>query len=137
MSSEFRLNWYGAAVSAKIEDAVEIALEKSGLHLKSKSSKTAPKKTGDLRGNCSVVSKDAIIEPAEGGKKAEAKIPITGPNDKLAVHIGYSLPYALKQHEDLSLNHAHGKAKYLEDPFNANKDKYVKFVAREVGEAIR
>lgn len=51
-----------------------------------------------------------------------------------AVYVSFNTPYAVKQHEDLSLSHpGGGKAKYLEDPFNRNKDK----VQRLVGEAIK
>jgi len=40
------------------------------------------------------------------------------------VEVSYNAPYALKQHENLFYRHAQGKAKYLEDPLNANREKY-------------
>jgi len=46
-----------------------------------------------------------------------------------AVYISYNTPYAVKMHEDLSLNHPKGrKPKYLEDPFNRLAPKIMKSV---------
>jgi len=45
-----------------------------------------------------------------------------------SVVISYNTPYAIKQHEDLSLHHIDGKAKFLEDPFNRNKDRVIQLV---------
>ena len=56
---------------------------------------------------------------------------------KETVHISFNTPYARKQHEDLTLNHANGrKAKYLEDPFNEDKDKIIKLMNLKVQEAL-
>lgn len=42
-----------------------------------------------------------------------------------ALEVGYQEPYAIVQHEDLSLNHPGGReAKYLERPFLENKTTY-------------
>lgn len=60
--------------------------------------------------------------------------------------IAYNTPYAIKQHEDLTLRHpdptnpissSGRKAKYLEDPFNANKAKTLKFIGLKIKEALR
>lgn len=63
-----------------------------------------------------------------------------------AVYISYNTPYALKQHEDLTLRHPDPrnplstpgrKAKYLEDPFNRLKDKVVKLARLRVKKALK
>ena len=48
--------------------------------------------------------------------------------------VSYNTPYALKQHENLFYWHTQGKAKYLEDPLNANREKYVNHI-RTAGKA--
>ena len=52
--------------------------------------------------------------------------------------ISYNTPYALKQHEDATLNHPKGgEAKYLERPFNEKVGEYENFVSTEVYKAMR
>jgi hypothetical protein len=64
---------------------------------------------------------------------------------KDAVYISYGTPYAIRQHEDLTLRHPDPrnpistpgrKAKYLEDPFNRLKDKVVKLARLRVKKAL-
>lgn len=60
----------------------------------------------------------------------------------VAVEMGFggpSAPYALKQHEDLTLNHKVGKAKFLEDPVirSVNSGLDGRMAARVVSEAKR
>ena len=76
------------------------------LDLASKSSQSAPVLYGDLRGELAVPK----------------KIP-------KGYKIGSSLPYTRRQHESLEYSHPRGGgAKFLEKPFNENKDKYLKAV---------
>ena len=83
------------------EILTEIALD-----LASKSSQSAPVLYGDLRGELAVPK----------------KIP-------KGYKVGSSLPYTRKQHEHLEYKHPRGGgAKFLERPFNENKDKYLKAV---------
>jgi hypothetical protein len=54
----------------------------------------------------------------------------------ITVQMGYgsfAVQYALKQHEDLTLHHRIGRAKYLEEPFNANKKEF----RNEIIKAVR
>lgn len=52
--------------------------------------------------------------------------------------ISYNTPYALKQHEDPTLNHPRGgEAKYLERPFNEKVGEYENYVGTEVYKAMR
>lgn len=57
------------------------------------------------------------------------------PNEQAAI-VSYNTPYAVRQHEDLGLQHTDGKAKYLEDPFNKNKPKILKLVQTRVKQAL-
>lgn len=52
--------------------------------------------------------------------------------------ISYNTPYALKQHEDASLNHPKGgEPKYLERPFNEKVQEYENYISTEVYKAMR
>ena len=56
------------------------------------------------------------------------------------VEIGYggaAAPYTLRQHEDLTLNHPSGKAKWLEDAFNDAQGDLQDKVQRRVAGALR
>ena len=62
------------------------------------------------------------------------------------VYVSYNTPYAVRQHEDLTLRHPDPrnpistpgrKAKYLEDPFNRLKAKVMKAVRLKVKKALK
>jgi hypothetical protein len=98
--------WYGPQILAQIETQLNKNLVECGQDLQQKSANQAPKDIGDLRGNCAVNANNLEIE------------------------VGYNLPYAVKQHEELGYKHTDGKAKYLEDPYNASKEKYVNYCGK-------
>lgn len=87
------------------------------LDLQGKSAKLAPVDTGDLRNNC-----NADLRKASGNNASAT--------------VGYSLPYALRQHEELGYNHPKGgQAKFLEQPFLESEKKYIdkiKAIPKEV-----
>ena len=64
-------------------------------------------------------------------------VSIPGAQDGEVV-IGYNTPYALKQHEDLTLNHPKPgtKAKYLEDPANEITPYIAQDVADQLGSKL-
>ena len=114
------------------------------------SAKLAPIETGDLRSNCHGRVNEATVF------LNKAPVPAPVPNAPMLVGtVGYSLPYALRQHEDLTLDHTRsdghrtpavnmrtgqpnktagrsvnrvpgGEAKFLEKPFEERKDRYVR-----------
>lgn len=87
---------------------VEVKKELSDIALDfaSKSSNAAPVKLGDLRGELAVPRK------IQNGYV-----------------IGSSLPYTREQHEHIEYHHPLGGGpKFLERPFNENKDKYIKAI---------
>ena len=62
--------------------------------------------------------------------------------DKTIATISYNTPYALKQHEDNTLNHNKSKnpdaqAKYLERPFNEKKGELESNIGNEFDRILR
>lgn len=109
--SGMKFEWRGGEYFDRVKANAGNAMVRIGEDLAAKSAGEAPFASGDLEGDC-VASYDG--------------------NGRLSV--GYSLPYALIQHENLSFSHPRGgKAKFLEDPFNANAARYVEMV----GEAVK
>lgn len=123
--SNVKMNWNGGAVSAALRQALGRANIDNAVHLAGEAAIQAPIESGDLRGS---------LEPgAPNGRWREEA-------DGLNMTVGSDLPYAAVQHEDLSLNHngpevPGGKAKYLEDPLNANKERYLQHLA-EAGRGV-
>ncbi len=55
----------------------------------------------------------------------------------LTAAVSYDTPYAVKQHEDLSLRHDDGrKAKYLEDPIRSEADVVRDMIATQLRRAL-
>ena len=102
----------------------------------------APVDTGTLRRSGTVtVGKlpdgAQVYEAAESGSDMKDAFP--GPVGKeKAVYISFNTPYARRQHEELGYNHPRGgKAKYLEDPFNRNKKKVLKYADKQIRKALK
>lgn len=116
------------------------------LDLAGRSAQLAPIESGDLRNNCHgrIGLSTVFTNQAPTG----AVVP---PSTRIEGEVGYSLPYALRQHEDLSLRHdrtdgyviksgprqgqtvnmvAGGQAKYLEEPFLAQRGRYLEMLKR-------
>lgn len=108
----------------------------------------APVETGTLRrsGTVTVGSLpknptqiyEESLPPEKGGSGMEHKDAFPDQLGKeKAVYISFNTPYARRQHEELGYNHPlGGKAKYLEEPFNRNKDKVLKRAANQVKKAL-
>lgn len=55
----------------------------------------------------------------------------------LKVAVSFDTPYAVVQHEDMTLRHDEGRtAKYLEGPMNAERDTFGKIIATSVRREI-
>ncbi len=51
--------------------------------------------------------------------------------------VSFSTPYAVRQHEELTYRHAPGRqAKYLEQPFNTNREVVVALIAAQIRRAL-
>lgn len=144
--------------SEKIERQLELALRRNpqktvekvkaiAIDLAGKSAERAPIESGDLRNNCHAdLNGTTIYENQSASGNVQ-------PSTQAMASIGYSLPYALRQHEDLALRHdrtdgyerddgttvnmiAGGEAKYLENPFNENAEHYANQLRSIPGEVI-
>lgn len=111
-------NWNGKEAKQRAIAGGLAALKENAVHLKGKSSAEAPIDTGDLRRNCSIDESEL--------------------QNRHFILVGYSLIYARRQHEELGYRHPQGgKAKYLEDPFNANVERYKQNVAKKMGDNLK
>ena len=133
----------------RIKEAVKIA-EEAGLKalrtgaeaILTEAIDEAPIDTGTLRRSGTVtVGKlpdgARVYEAAEAGTEMKNAFP--GPEGKeKAVYISFNTPYARRMHEDLGYTPKRGGGpKYLETPFNANKDKVLKMAETKVKKALR
>ena len=58
--------------------------------------------------------------------------------EKNIASVGFEEPYAIKQHEHLEYEHPKGgQAKYLEQPFRENYDKYINQIAEEFKKTLK
>lgn len=124
--SVIKMTWKGKELQNAMQAALGKANYGNAVHLAGESAMQAPIESGDLRGS---------LEP--GGANGRFREDAGGLN----MTVGSNLPYAAKQHEDLSLNHCGpqvpgGKAKYLEDPLNANKEMYMQNLANAGREVL-
>lgn len=91
------------------------------LDLAGRSARRAPVDTGDLRNNCS-----ATVNGSEVFKN-QAACGTVNPSQRVEAEVGYSLPYALRQHEELNYNHPKGgEPKFLENPYLENDERYIR-----------
>ncbi|WP_028183465.1 hypothetical protein [Salinispora arenicola] len=116
MAEEFRLEWDGDRVLAALSDAGMDGLLVAGEHLLQTSSGLVPHEEGDLERSGEVSS-----DPGSG-----------------TVAVSYDRPYAVKQHEDLTLRHDDGRqAKYLEGPMSTERDVMLALVMRAAGKPLK
>ena len=140
----------------RIKEAVKIA-EKAGLKalrtgaeaILTDAINAAPVDTGTLRRSGTVTVGNLPKNPGqiyqdarpvkEGGQEKEHKNAFPEPVGKeKAVYISFNTPYARRMHEDLGYTPKRGGGpKYLETPFNANKDKVLKMAETKVKKALR
>jgi len=133
----------------RIKEAVKLA-EEAGLKalrtgaeaILTEAIDEAPIDTGTLRRSGTVTvgglpDGAQVYEAAESGSDMKDAFPGQEGKEK-AVYVSFNTPYARRQHEELGYNHPlGGKAKYLEDPFNRNKDKVLKYVDLQVKKALK
>ncbi len=133
----------------RIKEAVKIA-EDAGLKalrtgaeaILTEAIDEAPIDTGTLRRSGTVtVGKlpdgARVFEAAEAGNEMKDAFPGEIGKEK-AVYISFNTPYARRMHEDLGYTPKRGGGpKYLETPFNANKDKVLKMAETKVKKALR
>ena len=132
----------------RIKEAVKIA-EEAGLKalrtgaeaILTEAIDETPIETGTLRRSGTVTvgalpDGAQVYEAAESGTEMKDAFPGQEGKEK-AVYVSFNTPYARRQHEELGYNHPlGGKAKYLEDPFNRNKNKVLKYADKQVKKAL-
>lgn len=110
------VKWTGDAVAAAVSKAMKGALKTGAEMVLAKSAEEVPLKWADLL-------RSGTVNPADGGNKQVAS---------------YNTPYAIEQHENLDNEHLPGrKAKYLEDPLNANGGKVITLIANAAKQAMK
>ena len=104
----------------KINEAIKKANTENALHLIGEASQQAPLDTGFLRSQGDFyISEDGLTMSIEYSAKDEK-----------------GFDYAALQHEDLTLNHKNGNAKYLERPFDENLDRYINNIINKIAEVL-
>lgn len=133
----------------RIKEAVKIA-EEAGLKalrtgaeaILTEAIDETPIDTGTLRRSGTVTvgalpDGAQVYEAAESGTEMKDAFPNKIGKEK-AVYISFNTPYARRMHEDLGYTPKRGGGpKYLETPFNANKDKVLKMAETKVKKALR
>ena len=120
------------AFAANPKETVKAARE-CLLDLADISKERAPLLSGDLRSDCTAVLNGTVIftKQKPTGSAVSPKLSAFGA-------VGYSLPYSVRQHEELGYNHPlGGEAKFLERPFNENKARYIKRFQRIVKDVVK
>jgi hypothetical protein len=102
------LNFNMAAIRAAAQRGLDDAAEV----VKQESIQRTPKETGALRNDCTTHSGD------------------------LEAAVSYSLPYAVKQHEELGYRHEHGEAKFLENACIASRQVVGQVIAQAIRSAL-
>lgn len=116
MAEGYGLTWDGDRVLAALSEAGMDGLLVAGEHLLQTSSGLVPHEEGDLERSGEVSS-----DPGSG-----------------TVAVSYDRPYAVKQHEDLTLRHDDGRqAKYLEEPMTTERDVMLALIAQAAGRPLK
>ena len=123
------MTWKGNALTTALARALGAATRANAVNLAGEAAMQAPIELGELRGSGEPGATDGLWSEEAGG---------------LNMTVGSNLSYAGVQHEDLSLRHSGpehgnvdgGKAKYLEDPLNANRERYIQHLADAAREVL-
>jgi hypothetical protein len=110
-----KIEWDVAKLSQDVKQAAVDALVSAGEYILDESNKIAPIDEGTL-----IRSGNVAVDENAG-----------------TVIVYYDTPYAVRQHEDMSLRHTNGRsAKFLEIASTQNADKVRKFIEDAVNKAV-
>lgn len=116
MSQRATVTWNGDRIAAAARAAALRGVTMAGEHLLAEARSLVPLEEGTLERSGEVVVDEA----------------------KLAATVVFDTPYAVRQHEELGYQHAPGRqAKYLEEPFNRERDTMQKLIAAQIRRALR
>ena len=133
-----KLNWFGDKVSKGERKKAGKATWKAAEFLLGEANNTVPHDEGTLEHSGIVTQEKLSGRPESIYREAEAK---QWPknnfkfdfNKKPVFYISYNTPYAIKLHEDTTINfRGQGKAKWLENAIKKNSNKIEKWVAKEM-----
>lgn len=111
----FELKWHGGLVKARERAATMRGLDKAADHLLAAALDIVPYETFDLSDTGTTSSDRSQLKAA----------------------VSFDGEYAVWQHEDLDLQHDAGRsAKYLETPFNTERDELMRIMAAELGQEL-
>lgn len=114
MSQPYEIEWHGDEIMAALRGANLRGLILAGEHLLQVSSTLVPHEEGDL---------ERSGEVTHDGRDTVA--------------VSYDRPYAVKQHEDLSLRHDEGRqGKYLEQPMHTEQRTMARIIATAARKAV-
>ncbi|MCY1141380.1 hypothetical protein OWR29_25560 [Actinoplanes sp. Pm04-4] len=114
MAEEFSIAW-NDDVAAELSGAAFEGLELAAEHLLQVSTELAPLEEGDLARSGAVTADKGVG----------------------VVAVSFDRPYAVRQHEDMTLRHDAGKkAKYLEDPMHDEADIMLALIARKASGSL-
>lgn len=108
-------HWDGDKATAAMRDAAARGLTKAANRVQAVTIPRTPMDTGDLRSSITVA-------------------PAT--REDMVATVSTELPYAAKQHEDLTLRHKHGQAKFLESALNDTRAEVDAIIAAEVRKVL-
>jgi hypothetical protein len=111
-----------------IREGVIDALEIVGADLTGKAQRIAPKDKGTLRAS-------ARWE-IEGGTQFRAQNP-GSMSASVQVNVIFDVPYAEVQHENTSMSHTNGQAKYLEGPLRSGALTYRSYIQQAIKQRLR
>ena|SRR5688572_28610083 len=116
MPKRATIRWNGDEIKKAMREAAIRGLRKAGEHLLAESRDLVPLEEGTLERSGTVVIDE----------------------DTLTATVVYDTPYAVVQHEDMTYRHAPGRqAKYLEEPFNRERDTMQALIAAELRRTVR
>lgn len=81
-----------------------------------------------------LLGRSVELAPIEDGElRGSGKVEFEEDGNKLVGTVSFNTPYAVVQHEEMSYNHPQGgQAKYLEQPYQQNAERYVRHIADSV-----
>ena len=145
MSKVYRLEWRGEIISQEMQGAaLEGMIQGANLILQNAVQDT-PVDTGALRYSGRVILNGMQVARGKKNKYKNVGIKTTEREINYAkkakngakLFVSFDTPYAIKQHEELGYNHPKGgKAKYLEDAFNANESEVIQLIKEAVEQAM-
>jgi hypothetical protein len=135
------LKWHGDEAEKLILEVAMEALRTGAEAILTEAIDKAPVDTGTLRRSGTVTvgklpDSARIYEAAESGNEMKDAFPDPIGEEK-AVYISFNTPYARRMHEDLGYTPKRGGGpKYLESPFNRNKNKVLKMADLQIKKVL-